>query len=242
MPVAALGLLAGAVLAGGGAQRLAGMGFSLVASPFLVLLLGPFEGVLLSNLLNLFVTVIVMVLTWREADRRRALVLAGPALVALVPGAWVARNLPAPVLSIVIGSLLVVALLVVTFVHRARVLHGTVGGVVAGAVSGFMNVTAGVGGPAMALYATSSGWAHSQFVATMQLYFVLVNAGSLIAKGALPDISGPVLLVAVLALAIGAGAGHVLSRHVPPHVARGVTTTIAVLGGLATLVKGLLAL
>ena len=42
MPVAALALVTGAVLAGGGAQRVTGMGFALVASPFLVLLLGPF--------------------------------------------------------------------------------------------------------------------------------------------------------------------------------------------------------
>jgi uncharacterized membrane protein YfcA len=44
------GLVLAAVVLGAGMQRITGMGFALVATPFLVLLLGPVEGVVLVNL------------------------------------------------------------------------------------------------------------------------------------------------------------------------------------------------
>ena len=47
-----LGVVAGALT-----QRVTGIGFALVCAPLLVLIAGPFEGVVLSNLLGLTVSV-----------------------------------------------------------------------------------------------------------------------------------------------------------------------------------------
>jgi uncharacterized protein len=234
-------LLGGAVLAGSGTQRITGLGFALVSSPFLVLLLGPFTGVLLANALSLIANLIVLAQTWRAVQLRKALLLAGPALLAVLPGAWVARNLPASVLAIAVGGLVLVALLVVTFSERARLLRGTSGAVAAGGLSGFMNVTAGVGGPAITLYALSTHWPHRQFVATVQLYFALLNAGSLAAKG-WPHLSATTWLVAGCSLALGVAIGHQLSGVVSAKHARRLVTALAVAGSLATVVKGVLEL
>ncbi|HYH33464.1 MAG TPA: TSUP family transporter, partial [Pseudonocardia sp.] len=103
--VAALALLAVAVLVGTGTQRITGLGFALVSAPFLVLLLGPFTGVLLANTLSLTTNLVVLAQTWRAVDVRKALLLAVPALAAVMPGAWVARTLPAPLLAIIAGTL-----------------------------------------------------------------------------------------------------------------------------------------
>ena len=97
-------LLALAVMAGAGTQRLTGLGLALVSSPFLVLLVGPFTGVLLANALSLVANLVVLAQTWRAVEMRRALSLAVPGLLAVAPGAWVVRNLPAPVLSIAVGG------------------------------------------------------------------------------------------------------------------------------------------
>jgi succinate-semialdehyde dehydrogenase/glutarate-semialdehyde dehydrogenase len=144
-------LLGLGVFAGASTQRVTGLGFALVSSPLLVLVAGPFNGVLLSNLLALAVSLVVRGLTWRHAQWRRVLLLALPA-VALVPaGAWVARHLPAPMFLVLIGVLVVSALVAVVASDRARFLRGPGGAVTAGGLSGFMNATAGVGGPAIAL-------------------------------------------------------------------------------------------
>lgn len=98
-------------------------------------------------------------------------------------GAWVAGRLSPPVLEIGIGTIVLLALVLVTAVRRVRLPSGPIGTLSAGAASGFMNVTAGVGGPAITLYVVSTQWEHVEFVASIQLYFALVNATSLAAKG-----------------------------------------------------------
>jgi uncharacterized protein len=89
--LASLGLAA-AVSVGAGTQRITGLGFALVAAPFLVLLLGPFTGVLVVNVLGVAASVLVLAQVRRDVDLRRGVLLSAPALVAVVPGAWVARH------------------------------------------------------------------------------------------------------------------------------------------------------
>jgi uncharacterized protein len=239
--VPALALLGATILVAAGAQRVTGLGFSLVSVPFLVLLLGPSTGILLAIVLNLGTNVVVLAQTWRAVEVRKALLLAGPALVAVVPGAWVAHALPAPVLALTAGGLVLVALLAVLADERARVLRGTAGAVTAGAASGFMNVTAAVGGPAISLYALSTGWAHASFVATVQLYSVLLNTASIAAKG-WPGLAPAAWLVAGCALVAGVVAGHVLARAITPNRARTLVAVLAIVGSAATVVKAVLEL
>lgn len=232
-------LLGAGVFAGAATQRLTGLGFALVSSPLLVLVAGPFDGVLLANALSLVVNLVVLSLTWRHVELRRTLLLAVPALALVPVGAWVAARTRPPVLLVAIGLLVLVALTALLVSRRARVLSGTAGAVSAGALSGFMNVTAGVGGPAMTLYAVGSDWAHAGFVASMQLYFALLNTGSLVLKG-LPSVPAGQLVVALLALAVGVVAGQVLTAHVDPARARTAVLVLAFGGAAATVVKGLL--
>jgi uncharacterized membrane protein YfcA len=231
-----LGVIAGALT-----QRVTGIGFALVCAPLLVLVAGPFEGVVLSNLLGLIVSAVVFVTHWRQTEWRKGLLLAVPALLAIPPGAWVARNVPAPQLMVMIGLTVIVALAAVVLSDRARVLRGTSGAVVAGGASGFMNVTAGVGGPAIVLYAVSTSWEHRRFVATFQFFSIFTNLASLAAKGGLPRVSPAALLLSLGALAVGLVGGEVLSRRVDHEMARHLAIGLALAGAAVTVVKGVLA-
>jgi uncharacterized membrane protein YfcA len=231
-----LGVAAGAVT-----QRVTGIGFALVAAPLLVLAAGPFDGIILANLLSLLVGVAVLASTWRDVEWRRGILLAVPALTAIPLGAYVARTVPGPLLLVVTGTIVLLALGLVQLSARAAVLHGTAGAIGAGAASGFMNVTAGVGGPAMVLYAVSTRWEHRRFVATFQFYAVMVNLASLLFKGR-PQLPPSALIVSVGALAIGLLLGELLSRRVPAERASRAVVLLAMAGALATVVKGLVAL
>ena len=231
-----LGVIAGALT-----QRVTGIGFALVCAPLLVLVAGPFEGVVLSNLLGLLVSAVVFVTHWRDTEWRKGLLLAVPALLAIPPGAWVARNVPAPQLMVIIGLTVIVALAAVVLSDRARVLRGTSGAVVAGGASGFMNVTAGVGGPAIVLYAVSTSWEHRKFVATFQFFSIFTNLASLTAKGGLPRVSPAALVVSLGALVVGLAGGELLSRRVDHEIARHLAIGLALAGAAFTVVKGALA-
>lgn len=228
----------GAVFVGAATQRVTGLGFALVAAPFLVLVLGPFEGVLLSNLLGVTVSVVVLAVTWRHVDVRRVGLLAVPALVAVPLGAWVARTLPGPHLLCAVGGLVLAGLVAVLCSRKARVFRGAGGAVSAGALSGFMNASAGVGGPAVTLYALSTDWRHPTFVPSVQCYFALVSAASLAAKG-MPSLPGATLALVLVALGLGLVVGELLTRWVSPDQARSAVAGMAILGAAGTLVKGL---
>lgn len=232
-------LLGLGVFVGASTQRVTGLGFALVSSPLLVLVAGPFRGVQLSNGLVVVVSLLVLVATRRDVDVRRACLLMVPALAVVPAGAWVAHRLPAPRLMVLVGGLLIAALLAVLMSERARVFRGTAGAVSAGALSGFMNVTAGVGGPAMVLYAVSSRWSHRNFVASFQLYALVVNLASLLAKGT-PRVTASEVIGCLVGLAAGIGTGRLLARRVSADRARQAVVVLALAGAVGTVVKGAL--
>ena len=100
-----------------------------------------------------------------------------------------------------------------------------------------MNVTAGVGGPAIVLYPLITDWEHRRFVATFQFYSIIINLASLMAKGP-PQISRPALWASLGALGVGLYAGELLSRRVNAEHARRAIFVLALAGALSTVVKG----
>lgn len=232
-----LAAVAAFVLLGAAMQRITGMGFALVASPLLVLALGTHDGVQLTQVLGMLASALVLVQVWRDVEWRRAGLLLACALVGIGPGAWVASRLPGPVLSIGIGLLVIVALLATTLGDRVRLFRGPSGLPLAGLVSGFMNVTAGVGGPAIVVFARSTGWAQAAFLASMQPYFVGLSGASLLAAG-WPRLGSPLWAAALVAMVVGLVLGELLSRRVSPARARTLVLVVALLGALATVVKG----
>ncbi len=242
MGVAEIALVAAIVLVGAVTQRVSGMGFGLVSAPFLVLIMGPFIGILLTNALGLTTSLVVLTQVWRQVDLRKLALLAPPALIAIVPGAWVALNVPSAPLAIIVGSMTFSALLGVLLSERLRVFRGTAGALSAGALSGFMSVTAGAGGPAITLYAFSTGWEHQRFVGTAQLCFAITAAASLTSKGGLPDLPVAMWVVALGALLLGVLTGGRLAQHISANRARALLVALALTGSLTTVIKGITAL
>lgn len=235
-----LPVLAGVgVLAGAATQRATGLGFALVAAPFLVQVLGARTGVGLANLLSAVLCALVLLRTWRAVDWRRMAWLSVPGVLVVPLGALVVRTLPEPPLLVVVGGLAVGAMLLVQFNERAALLRGRSGAVTAGAMSGLMNVTAGLGGPMITVHALSEGWDLRRFVATAQGCLLLTNCVSLSAKG-LPDIPLRGLAAAVALVLAGVVAGEWLASRVDPALVRRLMIAVALLGGLAAVLRGAL--
>jgi uncharacterized membrane protein YfcA len=236
-----LGLAAAAIVLGALTQRVSGIGFALTAAPLLVIVLGPEAGVTVGNVLAAALAAVLLAQTWRTVRWRRALLLVAPALVAVPIGAWVVRTAPTGPLTVAVGALALIGVLVMAFSSRVRLLPGPGGAVAAGALGGFMNVTAGVGGPALTVHATSERWSREVFVGTGQVFLLAVNLASVLSKG-VPSEPWGVWVGAFVALLIGAVAGHRLSRHVSARVGRLLVLVLAAVGSAAAVVRGLLLL
>lgn len=238
----ALALLS--VMAGSALQRLTGIGFALVSAPLLVLLLGPFQGVLVSNGAIILAGTILFLQLRRSVDWRRFGLLLPSALIGIIPGAWLAVTMPSNLLDVVVGAAVIIGMSASFFVERLGTVSGPLPTAGFGFLSGLMNVTAGVGGPALSVYGVVTRWCQVSFAATLQPLFVLMGAASVAAKligsqGAAVQLSGWVWVAVAVMVVAGVAVGTWASRHVTPVTARRVVVLLAYTGGIATLVRGI---
>ncbi|MBM0238266.1 sulfite exporter TauE/SafE family protein [Micromonospora sp. ATA32] len=229
-----------AVAVGATMQRATGLGFALVAAPFLVVILGPFSGVTLANLLSAVINLIVLCATARALRRRLAVQMIAGVILALPLGVWVVRELPGPVLLVGIGLITAGSVAWVAVGQTMPFLRHRGGAMASGFASGFFNITAGTGGPPLAVYAVSTDWEHRSFVPTVQLVGLVTNVLSLAAKGT-PVLSRTLLLACGAAMLAGIGGGHCLERWLPESATRRWVMALALAGSVIAIVKGLAA-
>lgn len=240
--------LALAVMAGAIAQRVSGMGFALVVAPVLIVLIGPFDGVLMVNLCGAVSSCLVITRVWRHIDWKQYALLVVPALFAIIPGTLVSVLIGGPVLQIVVGSILLVALTISLLVTRSDLIvpRGPAG-ILSGATSGFMSATAGTGGPGVSIYSVLTRWEHRQFAATIQPFFVTLGTVSFTSKvfasdGGLPEYDWWLWVVVIASTVIGLVLGEHLARVVSSRIARFAVIGVSYLGGGVIVIDGVVAL
>lgn len=231
----------GAAMAGAAAQAVTGFGFSLVASPVFVLLIGPLQAVRLTNIFAIVVNAMMLAREHARIRGGQAVRLLIPAAVVTPLAAWLVHRTDPAVMSIVVGLVVVVCAVALMSGRRAEHLRGGKGIVAAGAISAAMNTASGVGGPAVAMYALNDEWGQEQARPTMALFFIGLNVLSL---GALGLVSIPVPLAAgmVAATALGFSLGLILLRRMGPTLLSRVILILSMIGGLAAAARGVFAL
>lgn len=227
-----------AVALGAGAQAVTGLGFSLVCAPLLTLAFGGGDGVRLANVLAIGVNLVLLARGWRQADLPRAAALLVPA-VAVIPLAAVLAAAASPgTLAIAAGVLVLLAVAALAAGFRARRLTGWVGVVLAGAISGAMNVLGGVGGPAVASYAANAGWSLARLRPTLAAYFLGINTVSVLARG-VPPVSVGFLAASTAAGAGGFAVGSRLAHRSDTRAIERATLALAAAGAVAAIIEGL---
>lgn len=220
-------VIALAVAAGAATQAIIGIGFSLVSAPFLVAVLGAHEGIRSSIILSAVLNAVMYLRHRAEARPRDVAWILGPAMVATPLFALVVRRLPGRTLEVMAGVAVLVAVALLAGGVRVARARGRGGAVAAGIASAGMNVVASIGGPPVALYAVNADWPPRSARATLQLYFLCLNAAAIVGLGFLrPE---PVLFPA---MAAGWAVGSVLDRYVPDRVATRAMLTVAAAGAL----------
>lgn len=243
-------LLLLAVLAGGALQRVSGMGFGLVAGPFVVLLVGPLEGVLLVNLTGAVMALLLVGRMLRGVDWRRYALLSVTSITMTVPAALLLRGASTAALEIAVGLIVIAAMSLALVTSRLRSDRRRFSArdprplLITGVASGFGSVAAGIGGPPLAVYAVLDRWDPKSFAATAQPFFMTNALAAMTAKIVLTGAAFPTLAWWEWAL-IGAamlgsiGLGELLAPRVSREAARRVLIVLSYAGGIATLVRGI---
>lgn len=234
-----------AILVGAMAQRVSGLGFALTVAPVLVLLIGPFDGVLVVNLAGAVSAAIVISRVWRRIDWRQFSYLTLPALLAVIPGAYISVLLGGPELQITVGFILVIALSISVLVNKAqKTVPQFRAAVLTGTASGLMSATAGIGGPGVAVYSVLTRWEQRSFAATIQPFFVCLGVTAFVTKvllseQGLPDYDWWVWPLIISCTLVGLALGEWVSGFVSVRIARISVIVISYLGGFAVIVDGL---
>lgn len=219
-------------------QRITGLGFALVATPALVLLIGPSEGVQLVVLIGIVACGAMGLTMWRSIDWTRALWLIWPVLIVAPLAAWVVDISAEPVLLVIVGIAAVLGLLTGRLRQASVLLVGKRGAVAAGGIAGFLNVTSGLSGPPLVAYGDSVKWELVRFVATLQVIFVAYNVVTVAWRGIPSTISWSWLFVLAAVAVGGIAVGARLSRFVPARWARWAMFAVAWTGAVVVLGRG----
>lgn len=222
-------------------QRITGLGFMLALVAPIVLLYGAVEGVTIGVSLSLVASLTAVPIVWRHIEWRRAWWLIWPGLVAAPFAALFVRLLPEPALLLSVAAMAYFALLAGRISAMSMMLKGKPGAVFAGAAGGFLHASSGLSGPPLAAYAVGDKWPQREFVATVQVIFVVFSGASILLRGA-PSIPAGDMWVLVAATAVGIVIGSLLTRFVAAGIARAAMLAIAWTGATVVLVRGILAL
>ncbi|GAA3638659.1 sulfite exporter TauE/SafE family protein [Kineosporia mesophila] len=231
------GLLVALVVAAGSVcQVLSGVGFALVVSPLVIVTLGHDPGVRTVLILSVVLNLAVLIRMPGQVRPKDALSLLIPAALAIPLMIAVKDRLSGPAIDVGAGLAILAATAVTAAGRRLPFFEGRSGAVVAGGLSGSLNVLAGAAGPPVALFAAARRWPPAQTSATLQAYSLPLNLLTLIALG-LPDTAD---LGEMAWSAVGLGVGTAVSlpfvHRVPPAVVRWITLLIAAVGGTLLLV------
>lgn len=246
MSVGLLIIVLAAIFLGAMAQRIAGLGFALLISPFLVIILGAHGGVLMVNVCGMVSSLLILFRVYRDVDWSMFRWLVIPAVLGSIPASVAAVYLPAAPMAVIVGSVVLAALSVSLLLTRTSVVvRGNTAKVVAGFTSGVTNAVAGVGGPSVSAYALLSRWPQRPFAATLQPFFVSIAAVTLATKlsldpGHMPPFAPWAWALIILMIVGGIYAGERLQRRIRDEQARAAVIVFAFFGAGAALIKGIL--
>jgi hypothetical protein len=241
MPIVLSLMVIGIAAVGGFAQRVSGLGFSLIAAPTLTLAIGARTGVAMANLLAIVVAAAVLATSAKRLDIARARILIPAGLIGVVPGTIAFYLVPANWLQVIVGAVTGVGLAAVFAARRLRAEPRPATTAAAGLASGFSSAVAGAGGPPLAIYAVATDWPQARFAATSQVAFALQAATAVAIKG-LPALPFPWLGAAIAATVCGVTAGHLLAGRINTEHARRAAIVTAMLATALTIIHGVVPL
>lgn len=241
-------LVAAVVFVGSTMQRIGGMGMGLIAGPILAMVIGPVDGILVVNLLA--ATNAMMAGYSMRAHIDWAMVRAmGPVMiVGAIAGSFLIKNISIPALQVLVGSLITVALLIVTFGKRYMPpVSGRLPVLLTGGIAGFSNTLAGVSGPVITVYGHAAKWGHVRLAATLQPLFVVAGLLSFSMKeltgaASMASIPWGVWPASICAMVVAISIGKGIARRVNPDAAKRFAIFLAFAGAVSVGFRGLMEL
>ncbi len=241
----ALMAVAGATLVASGVQSIAGMGFGLVAVPVFIALFGPAEGVLWGNIIGSVTAGTLLVEKRKDVDwaiAARFSVAAVPVIFATV---LLTQNLDASMMDLAVGLIMLALVSFAVFARNMPRAQGRLPMYFTGGVGGFLSAAVGQAGPVLTAYARAAHWPQRSFAATLQVYFLAMNAVNIplkLAVGYGPHdgrVAIATLAAGLVGIALDTFVARTVSARITKQQARNFAMIVASVGATLVFARGI---
>jgi uncharacterized membrane protein YfcA len=224
-------LVAVSLIVGAFAQSVTGLGFSLIAAPAMLALLGPRDGVVMIVVLAALASLIPLTHQWRHIGFRDAGSLLLPTLLATPVVVAALAGVDTAVVAVGAGIAVLIGVFLLARGASWTWFRGMPGAIAAGVASAVLNVVGGVGGPPVGMYASNAGWSPDHTRATLQFFFLVQNVVTAVVIGFMAPQWW--MIAAVVA---GTLVGAAVAGRIPVPAARMAVLVVAALGGASLVV------
>ncbi|MBV7363296.1 sulfite exporter TauE/SafE family protein [Actinomycetaceae bacterium TAE3-ERU4] len=222
-------------------QGVAGMGFGMIAVPFLVWHFGAIDGITWANVCGLMVAAGLFWMNREAVEWQKVgLFLIGsvPAIFATV---YLLKAIPEEKIHFFVGALMLGMVIFSLLALKLPAVSGRWPALLTGFLGGFLSLSVAQSGPVMAAYAQATRWPQKSFAATLQPYFLalaLIIVPLKLTLGLTSDMSGLYsweIVFFAAAIAFGAYVSKWLAKILSPMRARYLAIAVATLGSLHVL-------
>ncbi|HET8978076.1 MAG TPA: sulfite exporter TauE/SafE family protein [Solirubrobacteraceae bacterium] len=228
-------------------QALAGIGFALILTPVLFLVMTPASAIVTATVLGILLNLLILFGELRRPQPAWSEVL--PVLAAAVPGAVggvvLLAELRKPVLQVIVGVSVIAAGLLRTRPTRRVGRGGTGRRLALGATIGALSTSTGINGPPLALWLSAQGLSPARV--RDSLGAALLGLGVIAVLAVVPILhTARFGAVTLAAAAAGVIAGHAIGSRLFPRLRHGwyesVLVVVILASGAASLYAGLTSL
>lgn len=159
-------------------QAITGFGLAIIATPFLLMVYGPQDIVLILQLLCTIINVVFGWMLRKDLDKRFFLHLALGATIGQIAALFFYRDVPQDAIKILI-SIVILSFLLVSTLHRTMIRETSLRSFSAGAASGILNILVAMSGPPLLLYLANTRRSPASIRATCIVYFAFGNVTAL---------------------------------------------------------------
>lgn len=175
-----------------------GFGFSIMATPFLLLLFESHAAIQLNILLSLFISLIMTFKLRNTIDRESLLRLIKGSLIGILPGLLVFLFLDVRSLKILVSILILAS--TGFLVAKIRIKQTNFKELLTGALSGLLTTSLGLPGPPLLIYFAGANINKSTLRSTTLAYFIFVYSVSLLLQCLTEGLSRDVWIATLWAL------------------------------------------
>jgi uncharacterized protein len=217
-----------------------GFGFSIIGTPFLLMIYPAHTAIQINIILSLCISVLMLLKIGKEVVKPLMARLIKGSLVMIVPGLLLFLYIDVRVMKLIVGGLIL--LLTILLILRFTIRQSSGRDFLTGGISGLLTTSIGVPGPPLLLYFAGTGTEKAKLRSTTLAFYLFVYSVSLVMQIGFGGTEKQVWVstgIAIPALLLGIVCGQLMFTRFSPKVFKILSYVLLLFSGTYLVVTSL---